>query len=142
MLVTDPQPCAKEPTKLRCPLFLESVTAGFPSPAQDYVDRALDLNELCIDHPAATYFVRAAGESMLGAGIHPGDVLVVDRAIEAKHNDIVIAAWQGELTVKRLELRPNLRLVAENEDYAPIAIPDPEMLEIFGVVTFVIHALR
>ncbi len=142
MPVTTPQPCAKDPIALRLPLFLERVAAGFPSPAQDYVDQALDLNELCIEHPAATYFVRAAGESMLGAGIHPGDILVVDRAAEARQNDIVIAAWQGELTVKRLELHPSLRLVAENDDYPPIEIPDPEMLEVFGVVTYVIHALR
>ncbi|ABM62052.1 translesion error-prone DNA polymerase V autoproteolytic subunit [Halorhodospira halophila] len=142
MTVTHLQTCAREPAALRRPLFLERVAAGFPSPAQDYVDRALDLNELCIEHPAATYFVRAAGESMLGVGIHPGDVLVVDRALEARHRDIVIAAWQGELTVKRLELRPTLRLVAENDAFPPIDIAEPEMLEIFGVVTFVIHALR
>lgn len=142
MTVTHLQACTREPTVLRRPLFLERVAAGFPSPAQDYVDRALDLNELCIEHPAATYYVRAAGESMLGVGIHPGDVLVVDRALEARHRDIVIAAWQGELTVKRLELRPTLRLVAENDAFPPIEIAEPEMLEIFGVVTFVIHALR
>lgn len=142
MAVTTPQPYIEPIQSLRLPLFLERVAAGFPSPAQDYVDRALDLNELCISHPAATYFVRAAGESMLGAGINPGDVLVVDRAIEADHRDVVIACWQGELTVKRLETRPRLRLVAENNDYAPIEIPDESELEIFGVVTYVVHSLR
>jgi DNA polymerase V len=124
------------------PLFLESVPAGFPSPAQDYVERTLDLNELCIDHPAATYFVRAQGDSMLGAGIHPGDVLVVDRALEARHGDVVIASWDGELTVKRLETRPAVRLVPENPAYAAITIPEEAELTLFGVVTNVIHSLR
>ena len=126
----------------RMPLFLESVPAGFPSPAQDYVERTLDLNELCIDHPAATYFVRAQGDSMLGAGIHPGDVLVVDRALEARHGDVVIASWDGELTVKRLETRPAVRLVPDNPAYPAIDIPEEAELTLFGVVTNVIHSLR
>ncbi|MBW2510754.1 MAG: UV protection and mutation protein, partial [Deltaproteobacteria bacterium] len=76
--------------KLGIPLFADAVPAGFPSPATDYCERKLDLNELCIQHPAATYFVRAQGDSMIEAGIFPGDVLVVDRSISASHGDIVI----------------------------------------------------
>src|SRR5690554_7939530 len=75
---------------LEIPLFVEHVSAGFPSPAQDFIEQALDLNELCIKHPAATYFVRVEGDSMLEAGIYPDDVLVVDRSLNAEHGDIKI----------------------------------------------------
>lgn len=130
-----------EPERIPIPFFLSQVPAGFPSPAADYVERTLDLNELCIEHPTATYFVRVQGDSMVGAGIHDEDVLVVDRAIEARHRDIVIAGWQGELTVKRLVLRPRVRLESENSAYDPIEVPEGEDLEIFGVVRYVIHRL-
>lgn len=123
-------------------LFADAVPAGFPSPATDYCERKLDLNELCIQHPAATYFVRAQGDSMIGAGIFPGDVLVVDRSLTAAHGDIVIASVNGELTVKRLETRPKMRLVPMNSQHAPLDVPDGADLEIFGVATTVIHSLR
>ena len=90
--------------KLAIPLFMECVSAGFPSPAQDYVEQTLDLNELCIKHPASTFFVRVEGDSMIEAGIYPNDILVVDRPVQAEHCDIVIAGLHGELTVKELEL--------------------------------------
>ena len=122
--------------------FADAVPAGFPSPATDYCERKLDLNELCIQHPAATYFVRAQGDSMIEAGIFPGDVLVVDRSISASHGDIVIACVNGELMVKRLETAPKLRLVAMNNRHAPIDVPVEAELEIFGVATNVIHSLR
>lgn len=127
---------------LDIPLFLEAVPAGFPSPASDYYERTLDLNELCILKPAATYFVRAQGDSMIDAGIFPGDILVVDRSINAQHGDIVIASFNGELTVKKLETTPTTRLVAMNPNHAAIAIPEGAELEIFGVATTVIHSLR
>lgn len=123
-------------------LFSDAVPAGFPSPASDYCERKLDLNELCIQHPAATYFVRAQGDSMIDAGIFPGDVIVVDRSISASHGDIVIASFNGELTVKRLETSPRTRLVPMNSQYKPLDIPDEADLEIFGVATNVIHSLR
>lgn len=124
------------------PYLLESVQAGFPSPAQDYVEQTLDLNELCIRHPAATYFVRASGDSMTEVGIFAGDMLVVDRSLQAKHGDIVIAGWFGELTVKELQLRPQVRLLARNPKYTPLTLPEGTELDIFGVVTHVIHNLR
>jgi len=124
------------------PLYQDFVPAGFPSPAQDYVERALDLNELLVKRPAATYFVRAQGDSMIDAGIFPGDILVVDRSLEARHGDVVIACLNGELTVKRLETRPQSRLVPMNKAYAPVEIPDNADLELFGVVTSVVHSLR
>ena len=123
-------------------LFSDAVPAGFPSPATDYCERKLDLNELCIQHPAATYFVRAQGDSMIEAGIFPGDVLVVDRSITASHGDIVIVSVNGELTVKRLETRPTMRLVPMNSQYSPIDVPEDADLEVFGVATTVIHSLR
>ena len=124
---------------LAIPLFLESVEAGFPSPAQDFVDRKLDLNELCIAHPSSTYFVRAAGWSMKDAGITPGDILVVDRSLTATHGNIVIAMIGGELTVKELVKRPKIMLLPRNNEFKPIELAEGETLEIFGVVTFVIH---
>ncbi|MGK2907402.1 MAG: translesion error-prone DNA polymerase V autoproteolytic subunit [Desulfuromonadales bacterium] len=123
-------------------LFSDAVPAGFPSPATDYCERKLDLNELCVQHPAATYFVRAQGDSMIDAGIFPGDVLVVDRSLTATHGDIVIVSVNGELTVKKLETRPKMRLVPMNKQYAPIDVPDDADLEVFGVATTVVHSLR
>lgn len=122
------------------PLFSDFVPCGFPSPAQDYVEQRLDLNELMIRHPSATYFVKAAGDSMRDAGIGEGDLLVVDSAKSAEHGDIVIAAVDGEFTVKRLQLHPVVMLVPENPAYQPIKIGSEDSLEIFGVVTFIVKS--
>ncbi len=128
--------------KLPLPLFISKVAAGFPSPADDYIEKNLDLNELLIQKPAATFFVRAQGESMLGVGIHPNDILIVDRSIEASNGKIVICALNGELTVKRLErLHNQWHLKAENPLYADIVIHEELDMIIWGVVTYVIHAL-
>lgn len=118
---------------LRLPLILSRVAAGFPSPADDFIEGSLDLNDF-IDHPAATYFVRAQGDSMIGAGIYDGDLLIVDRSLEPKNGSIVIAAVMGELTVKRLRksAKGTWLLVPENPKY-PI-IPLPEETQIWGVV--------
>jgi DNA polymerase V len=128
--------------QLGIPLFSDAVAAGFPSPATDYCERKLDLNDLCIQNPAATYFVRATGDSMIDAGIFPGDVLVIDRSITASHGDIVIVSVNGELTVKQLETKPKIRLVPMNSQYDPIELPEDAELEVFGVATNVIHSLR
>ena len=129
-------------SELKIPFYLSAVSAGFPSPAQDYVEKTLDLNELLISRPSATYFVRAEGDSMLGAGIHDGDILIVDRSLTAKHGDVVIASLQGELTVKRLALYPSCQLLPSNKRYKPIPIKEESDLELFGVVTNVIHQFR
>lgn len=126
---------------LSLPLFADQCRAGFPSPAQDYVERNLDLNEYCIRHPSATYFVRASGESMTEGGIGDGDLLVVDRDETAAHGDIVIAAVAGEFTVKRLCLRPRLALEPMNPAFQTL-YPDPEEVEIFGVVLYAVHNTR
>lgn len=133
---------APSSSHLALPLFLDRVAAGFPSPAQDYVEQRLDLNSLCITHPEATYFVRSEGNSMIEAGIHDGDILVVNRALTAQHGDIVIASLYGDLTVKELCLHPTLCLLPRNADYPPIPIKDQDALEIFGVVTYVVHPTR
>lgn len=124
------------------PLFLCRVSAGFPSPAEEYREGSLNLNRYVIRHPAATFFVRAAGDSMLGAGIHPEDLLVVDRSLEPADGRVVVAAVNGELTVKRLSLqRGKAFLLPENKTYPPLEISSALELQIWGVVTFVLHAL-
>jgi DNA polymerase V len=128
--------------RMPLPLFVGKVAAGFPSPADDYVEKTLDLNELLVQKPAATFFVRAQGLSMLGAGIHHNDILVVDRSIEPVSGHIVICALNGELTVKRLDRHHSQwQLKAENPAYSDIAIHDDLELVIWGVVTNVIHPL-
>lgn len=124
------------------PLFAARVEAGFPSPADDYIDRALDLHEELVPRPAATFFVRARGESMIGAGIHDGDLLVVDRSLAPVPGRVVIAALDGALTIKRLGRGKNgLRLEAENDDYPAIEVGEETDARIWGVVTSVIHAV-
>ncbi len=140
--MTEKQQANSENSGAKMPMFTESVAAGFPSPATDYCESRLDLNDLCVKHPAATYFVRAQGDSMIEAGIFPGDVLVVDRSLTAKHGDIVIAALNGELTVKKLETKPKLRLVPMNSKYSAVEIPEGTDIEIFGVATTVVHSLK
>lgn len=124
------------------PLYMMPVVAGFPSPCEDYLEGRLSLDQHLIKHPTATFFVRACGDSMLGAGIHSGDLLVVDRAVKPKHGNIVIAVVNGELTVKRLHKKGDrLLLVAENEQYQPLEINEYTDFQIWGVVTNAIHSL-
>jgi DNA polymerase V len=122
------------------PLFSCHVSAGFPSPADDYIDRRLDLNELLIANPSATFFVRAAGDSMTGAGITHGDILIVDRSLTATSGKIVIAVIDGELTVKRLvQTATSCKLVPENPAYPTLDISEESDFQVWGVVTSVIH---
>jgi DNA polymerase V len=123
-------------------VFLGRLPAGFPSPADDYIEGRLDLSRHLIKHPAATFFVRISGDSMIDAGIHTGDLLVVNRSLEAVDGNVVVAALDGELTVKRLYKRDKvLRLVPANKNYQLIEIQAQQSFEIWGVVTNVIHAL-
>ena len=118
------------------PQMSSSVAAGFPSPAADYVEGSLDLNELLVKHPAATFYVRCSGDSMTGAGIFPGDILIVDRSIEAQDGMVVVAALDGEFTVKRLALKDGVAwLMPENPAYQPIRAEGDNELRIWGVVT-------
>jgi len=122
------------------PLYACGVSAGFPSPAEDYIEQRLDLNELLIRRPAATFFVRVNGDSMTGAGINHDDILIVDRSLEPVSGKIVIAVIDGEFTVKRLiGAGDSRRLVAENPAYPPLEISGESSCEIWGVVTSSIH---
>lgn len=123
-------------------MFIVTVSAGFPSPAEDYAEGPLDLNQHLIVHPAATFFVRVKGDSMTGAGIYCGDLLIVDRAINPTSGSIIIAALDGELTVKRFHLSlGRVTLLAENPAYPPIDIDHDRDFEVWGVVTKAIHYL-
>jgi DNA polymerase V len=125
---------------MRLPLFAVPVKAGFPSPADDFVEQNLDLNEYLIQHPAATFFVRVDGDSMVGAGIQKDDILIVDRALEPANGKIVVAVLNGEFTVKRLRNRNGKTILeAENPAYKPIEIRPEADFRVWGIVTYVIH---
>jgi DNA polymerase V len=127
---------------LPLPLYSSTVRAGFPSPADDFIEDHIDLNQQLVQHPEATFFVRVSGYSMRDAGILPGDVLVVDRSIEPRDGHVVIAVIDAELTVKRLHRRHGqVRLVAENPEFPDIVLRDEQELTIWGVVRHVIHSL-
>ncbi len=129
-------------SRLTLPLFGCPVRAGFPSPATDYVAEHLDLNEHLIAHKEATFFLRAKGHSMIGAGIQDGDLLVVDRSLTPTHRSVVIAVVDGEFTCKRLYKRAGrIRLIAENPEFPAMDFSDGQELQIWGVVTNVIHRM-
>ena len=124
------------------PLFLTGIPAGFPSPADDYIEKHLDLNEHLVKHPAATFFVRVTGDSMADAGIRNGDILIVDRSLNPSSGRVVIAVLDGELTVKRLVKRNGVvRLASESDGHPDIEIPEGADLQVWGVVTCAIHQL-
>ena len=123
------------------PYILSRISAGFPSPADDYIENNLSLSELLIKNQLSTFLMKASGESMIEAGINDGDVLVVDRSLEARSRDIVIAIFEGNLTVKRLIIKADgsAILKSENPLYKNILISEYTELEIWGVVTSAIH---
>lgn len=117
------------------PLYASRPQAGFPAPGDDLVEKMLDINDLVVKNPASTFFVRVEGESMIGAGIFSGDVLVVDRSVVAKDGSIVVAAVYGEMVVKRLQQQGDSHvLVSENDDFDPIVVNDSDDVFIWGVV--------
>lgn len=125
------------------PISSERVSAGFPSPAENYIEGELNLNTLLVKNPSATFFVKVSGDSMLGAGIHPNDILIVDRSIDVKNNDIIIASVNREFTVKRFRQDNNsIRLEPENPKYKPIIITESMDFEVWGIVTSVIHKVH
>lgn len=132
-------PC---PPVIERPLLSSLVSCGFPSPADDYVETFLDLNQYLVEQPSATFHVRVSGDSMTGAGIVSGDILIVNRAADARHNSIVVAVVDGEPTVKRLYWKDGLiELRPENPDYPIIKIRGERQLDIWGVVTGVVRKL-
>ena len=135
-------PAPLAPERARLPLFLSAVQAGFPSPADDSVEDRLDLHRHLVRNETATFFLHASGDSMEGAGIRDGDLLVVDRSLEPRSGRTVIAAVGGELTVKRLARRSGRTLlVPANPDYPEFDVTDREDLCIWGVVTYAVHKL-
>jgi DNA polymerase V len=134
--ITTISAAAEEAEEQFSPLYDAQPAAGFPSPGDDLVEQPLDLNDLMIDNPTSTFFVRVDGDSMEGARIFDGDILVIDRSIQAREGMIVVAAVYGELVVKRLQkTTTGLALISENVGYAPILIDDTEGCFIWGVVT-------
>lgn len=126
--------------KYEIPLLEEPVPAGFPSSAENFIDKVLDLNDLLIKHPTATFFVRVKGDSMIKAGINSNDILIVDRALTPTNNKIVVARLNNEFTVKRIKfVNDELFLMPDNDEYKPILVTEEMDFEVWGVVTFVIH---
>ena len=130
----------KLPTNL--PLYSCKISAGFPSPADDHLEKNLDLNSYLIKNPTATFFVRVNGDSMINAGIHDNDILIVDRSLKPTHGKIVIAVVDGQMTVKRLYKQSGkLFLIPENKNFKPIEIIENMSMEIWGIVITAIHSL-
>ena len=147
LVVTAVVPASDVPRGPELPLFLDRVPAGFPSPADDYLEGRLDLHDLVGAASPSCFFLRVEGESMVGAGIEGGDVVVVDRALDPRSGDVVVASIDGELTLKRFVRRghgPRARvaLLAANPDYPPIELQDGQDLVVWGVVTFSLRGHR
>ena len=125
------------------PLASECIAAGFPSPADDYIDIGIDLNEQLIKHPMSTFFLRVNGHSMTGAGIYDGDLLIVDRSLDPQPGRIVVAILDSAFTLKRLTRHDGtLHLEAEHPDYPPINLHNYNDVQIWGVVIYSIHNLQ
>ena len=134
---------AENPASFKIPLFSHTIRAGFPSPADDYVADTLDLNDHLMPRKEASFLLKAKGDSMVGVGIHDGDILIVDRSITASNGCVVIATVDGQFTVKTLEKKRGLiRLLPANPDFQPIEFKDEQELQIWGVVTNVVHSLK
>ncbi len=142
MSLSTPIPFDKR-TNLRLPLVSASVEAGFPSPADDHLERGIDLNEELIRNPAATFLVRVKGESMRDAGIHSGDTLIVDKSVTPSDRQIVVAMIDGEFTVKRFrKANGRIFLEAANDSFSPIEVGENQELTIWGAVTYIIHQAK
>ncbi len=136
------QPLLHSTSLQEIPLFSCRIAAGFASPADDHLDNPIDLNKLMVPRPAATFMLKVEGDSMIGAGIHDGDLLIIDRSKTAVNGSVVIAVVHGELTVKRLQRDSRgIQLVPENPAFKPIHIHDESELVIWGCVTHAIHNL-
>lgn len=134
-------PIANSPPLLRLPLLSHGIAAGFPSPADDYIDRKLNLTQFLIKHESATYYAKANGDSLNDRGIFDKDLLIIDRSLDARQGDIVVAAVNGELCCKILDLK-NKALLSANSDFPAIDLPEDCDLIIEGVVIHAIHHIR
>lgn len=133
-------------SSLNLPYADSGIRAGFPSPAQDYMDRSLDFNRELIEHPSATFYARVSGHSMINAGIDEGDIIVIDRSLDPRQNDIVVAFINGEFSMKYLDLEERdsgrIWLRPGNQDFPPIEITPDDTFTVWGVVTKVIKSFR
>ncbi len=128
--------------KINIPLFNDPVSAGFPSPADDYIEENIDLNEHLLKNPFSTFFLRVKGDSMINSGIHDKDLIIVDKSLTPKPGNVVIAMIDGEFTVKRFSMKNNqLYLKAENQNYPDFNFEDHNDIQIWGVVIYSIHNL-
>lgn len=135
------KPAAARPLPL--PLAEGGVHAGFPSPAQDYIEQSIDLNRQLVSHPASTFFARVVGDSMVGRGIEEGDILVVDKSLEARDGDLVVCYLDGEFALKELRVTPDgVHLLAANPKYPAIDVNTDLPFEVWGVVTYTIKRRR
>jgi len=129
-------------SELRLPYIDFGVSAGFPSPAMDFMEKSIDLNKALSENPLATFYIKVDGHSMVDAGINDKDVLVVDRSLEPKNNKIAVCFIDGEFTVKRIQLKKDgLWLMPENARYSPIQINEENQLIVWGIVTYVIKKI-
>tara|TARA_B100000965_G_scaffold135205_1_gene112552 strand:+ start:2480 stop:2881 length:402 start_codon:yes stop_codon:yes gene_type:complete len=129
--------------KINIPLFNDPVSAGFPSPADDYIEENIDLNEHLLKNPFSTFFLRVKGDSMINSGIHDKDLIIVDKSLTPKPGNVVIAMIDGEFTVKRFSMKNNqLYLKAENQNYPDFNFEDHNDIQIWGVVIYSIHNLN
>lgn len=134
--------CMKDIKNFKIPLVSSKVHAGFPSPAEGYADKALDLNELVIKHPAATFFVRVEGESMVNSGIDNGDILVVDRSLTASDGCIAIVIIDGEFVVRRMKIKNGwIKLLADNPRFKAMSVEEDDDFQVWGVVSHVVKDL-
>jgi len=126
--------------KTKIKLYTTSISAGFPSPAEDHMDVSLDINEYLVKHPSSTFYIYVKGDSMINAGIFDGDLMIVDRSLEVKSNSIVVAVINGEFTVKKIKKDSgNIYLIPDNKNYKPILLEDSMDFQIWGIVTHTIH---
>lgn len=126
--------------KTKIKLYTTSISAGFPSPAEDHMDITLDINEYLVKHPSSTFYIYVKGDSMIDSGIFDGDLLIVDRSLEVKSNSVVVAVIDGEFTVKKIKKDSgNLYLIPQNKKYKPILLENNMDFQIWGIVTHTIH---
>ena len=126
--------------KTKIKLYTTSISAGFPSPAEDHMDISLDINEYLVKHPSSTFYIYVKGDSMVDSGIFDGDLLIVDRSLEVKSNSVVVAVIDGDFTVKKIKKDSgNLYLIPQNKKYKPILLENNMDFQIWGIVTHTIH---
>jgi DNA polymerase V len=129
-------------TELKLPIAEGGISAGFPSPAEEYIELSLDFNKDMINHPASTFYARVKGNSMKDAGINNGDILVIDKSLEATDGKKAVCYVDGEFTLKTIRIKKGeLWLVPANTDYKPILVTDENEFLIWGIVTYVIHKM-